>query len=59
MTAPSRCRAALGMSRAGVFTSVRDLERKLLQYIKLYNKTCKPFRWTYDDPTRRIRAINN
>lgn len=47
------------MIRRGIFTSIKDLERKLLQYIKLYNKTCKPFRWTYDDPTRRIRAINN
>jgi transposase len=47
------------MIRRGIFTSVKDLERKLVQYIKLYNKTCKPFRWTYDDPSRRIRAINN
>jgi transposase len=47
------------MIRRGIFTSVTDLERKLLRYIKLYNKTCKPFRWTYADPSRRIRAINN
>ena len=45
------------MIRRGVFTSVPDLAKKLLQYIKLYNKTCRPFHWTYADPTRRIPAI--
>jgi transposase len=38
----------------GIFTSVSDLRRKLMQYIKHYNKTAKPFRWSYADPTRRI-----
>ncbi len=38
----------------GVFTSVTDLRRKLMRYIKLYNKTAKPVRWAYADPTRRI-----
>ncbi|HEX9084025.1 MAG TPA: IS630 family transposase [Gemmatimonadaceae bacterium] len=38
----------------GIFTSVPDLRRKLLRYIKHYNKTAKPFRWSYTDPTRRI-----
>ena len=38
----------------GIFTSVTDLRRKLLRYIKQYNKTAKPFRWSYADPTRRI-----
>jgi transposase len=41
----------------GVFTSVRDLEKKLVQYIRRYNKTCRPFNWTYNDPTHRIPAI--
>jgi transposase len=45
------------MIRRGVFTSVRDLAKKLLQYIKLYNKSCRPFQWTYADPTHRIPAI--
>jgi transposase len=40
----------------GIFTSVADLRRKLLPYIRLYNQTCRPFRWSYADPTRRIRA---
>jgi transposase len=38
----------------GIFTSVTDLRRKLMRYIRQYNKTAKPFRWSYADPTRRI-----
>jgi transposase len=38
----------------GIFTSVPDLRRKLMRYITHYNKTAKPFRWSYADPTRRI-----
>jgi transposase len=38
----------------GIFSSVTDLRRKLMRYIKHYNKTAKPFRWSYADPTRRI-----
>jgi transposase len=38
----------------GIFASVTDLRRKLMRYIKQYNKTAKPFRWSYADPTRRI-----
>lgn len=38
----------------GIFTSVTDLRRKLMRYIRHYNKTAKPFRWSYSDPTRRI-----
>jgi transposase len=38
----------------GVFTSVTGLRRKLMRYIKQYNKTAKPVRWAYADPTRRI-----
>ncbi len=43
----------------GIFTSVPDLRKKLLQYIKLHNKTAQPFRWSYDNPKRRVRAITN
>lgn len=39
----------------GVFTSVKDLARKLMRYIRHYNKRAKPFRWTYTDPTKRIK----
>jgi transposase len=38
----------------GIFTSKRDLARKLRRYIDRYNQDAKPFRWTYADPTRRI-----
>jgi transposase len=31
----------------GVFTSVKDLARKLMRYIRAYNKEAKPFKWTY------------
>ena len=39
----------------GVFTSVADLGNKLRKYIRAYAKSARPFRWTYTDPTRRIR----
>jgi transposase len=38
----------------GIFTSVKDLARKLRRYIAHYNRRAKPFRWSYSDPTRRI-----
>ena len=38
----------------GVFTSVTDLKRKLMRYIRQYNKTAKPVKWKYFDPSRRI-----
>jgi len=38
----------------GVFTSKRDLARKIRRYIDRYNTAAKPFRWTYADPTKRI-----
>ena len=38
----------------GIFTSVSDLRRKILRYIRLYQKTAKPFRWKYSDPRKRI-----
>jgi len=40
----------------GIFTSTPDLRRKLMQYIRLHNKTCRPFRWTYRSPKHRIRT---
>ena len=38
----------------GVFTSVADLRRKLMRYIRQYNKAPRPVKWKYADPTRRI-----
>jgi transposase len=40
----------------GVFTSTSDLSRKLMRYIREYNKTAAPIKWKYTDVTRRIRA---
>jgi len=40
----------------GIFTSTADLRRKLMQYIRLHNKTCQPIRWAYNTPAYRIRA---
>lgn len=40
----------------GIFTSVADLKRKILRYIRLYQKTAKPFRWKYSDVRKRIPA---
>lgn len=38
----------------GVFTSVPDLKRKLMRYIRHYNKLPKSVKWKYFDPSRRI-----
>jgi transposase len=42
----------------GVFTSVKDLARKLMRYIRRYNTSPKPIKWTYRDPSNRIRAFD-
>ena len=38
----------------GVFSSLTDLRRKLLRYIRHYNRTATPIRWVYSNPKRRI-----
>ncbi|MCI4348305.1 MAG: IS630 family transposase [Thermoplasmata archaeon] len=40
----------------GVFTSVKDLARKLMRYIKRYNREAKPIKWRYSDPSHRING---
>lgn len=40
----------------GVFTSVQDLARKLMRYIRAYSKTARPFQWKYSDVRRRIKS---
>lgn len=40
----------------GIFTSVKDLSRKLMTYIKHYNKAPKPIKWKYTDPSNRIQS---
>ena len=42
--------------RRGNFTSVADLKRKILRYIRLYQKAAKPFQWKYSDVRKRITA---
>lgn len=40
----------------GVFTSTKDLDKKIMRYIRQYNKNAKPLKWKYADPARRIRC---
>jgi transposase len=40
----------------GVFTSVTDLARRIMAYIRRYNDDPRPIKWQYDDPTRRIQV---
>jgi transposase len=41
----------------GIFTSVKDLDRKLMRYIRQHNKQPIPIKWKYDDPSRRVRPV--
>lgn len=43
----------------GVFTSIPDLNRKLMRYIRQGNKNPKPIKWTYRDVSHRIRTGTN
>jgi transposase len=38
----------------GIFTSVKDLSRKILRYIRLHNHSPKPIKWTYENVANRI-----
>jgi transposase len=40
----------------GVFSSVKDLAKKLMRYIRNYNQQAKPIKWTYKNTRNRIRA---
>jgi len=40
----------------GVFSSLNDLRVKLLRYIRHYNKTATPIKWTYSNPKQRIKT---
>jgi len=39
----------------GIFTSVKDLARKLMRYIRGYSKNARPFQWKYSDLNKRIK----
>ncbi len=41
----------------GIFTSVKDLARKLMRYIRHYNRTAKPIKWMYRNPKHRIKSV--
>lgn len=43
----------------GIFTSVKDLHRKLMRFIRKYNKVAKPIKWTYTDTRNRFATINS
>jgi transposase len=42
----------------GIFTSVKDLARKLMRYIRHYNRSPKPVKWKYSNPSRRITTTS-
>ena len=42
----------------GVFSSVTDLKRKIMKYIRHYNKTSQPIKWKYTDLSHRIGTSN-
>lgn len=39
----------------GIFRSLPDLRSKLLRYIRHYNKTATPIKWTYSTSKKRIK----
>jgi hypothetical protein len=39
----------------GIFTSIKDLSRKLMRYIRAYSKTARPFHWKYSNVAKRIK----
>ena len=39
----------------GVFSSVKDLARKLMRYIRAYSKNAQPFKWKYSNFKKRIK----
>lgn len=41
----------------GMFSSVKDLDRRLMHYLHEHNKHPKPIKWKYDDPSHRIRPV--
>ncbi len=43
----------------GIFTSVADLRRKLMRYIRHHNKQPKPIKWTYSNPKKRIAGTKS
>ena len=40
----------------GIFKSVADLDRKIMRFIRHYNKTARHIKWKYRDVTKRIET---
>lgn len=40
----------------GIFPSTKDLDKKIMRYIREHNKNSKPIRWKYNNPKRRITS---
>ena len=43
----------------GVFTSKKDLSKKIMRYIKKYNEDPKMVKWKYCNPKKRINILPN
>lgn len=43
----------------GIFTSVPNLARKLMRYIRASNRDAKPIKWNYTDTSHRIRSTSS
>jgi transposase len=42
----------------GIFTSVADLDRKIMRYIRSYNQSATPIKWSYKDVSNRIKPTS-
>ena len=40
----------------GVFNSVKDLAKRIMRYIRLYNRDSKAIKWRHKDPAKRIQT---
>ena len=48
-----QCSMSISNTRLSSLASVKDLDKKLMRYIRQYNKNTKPLKWKYDNPQRR------
>jgi hypothetical protein len=39
----------------GIFTSVKDLDRKIMRFIRSDNRKATPIKWSYKDASNRIK----
>ena len=51
---PQAPKLSIDVIGRGIFTSVKDLGKKLMRYIRQYNKNPRTVKWKYYDPSRRI-----